>query len=52
MVTDHLVEFDLRKKAEGSENQTLSLSGSDEVPAEFRKQIEEYYRTISRGAVR
>ena len=45
-------EFDLRKKAEGAENQTLSLSGSDEVPAEFRKQIEEYYRTISKSPLR
>ena len=41
-------EFDLRKKAEGAENQTLSLSGADEVPAGFRTQIEEYYRSLAR----
>jgi hypothetical protein len=41
-------EFTLRKKAEGGD-QPLSLSGSDEVPAEFRRSIEEYYRAIARG---
>jgi hypothetical protein len=41
-------EFALRKKAEGGD-QPMSLSGSDEVPAEFRQNIEEYYRAIARG---
>jgi len=41
------VEFNLRKKADG-DNQPLSLSGSDEVPASFRSAIEEYYRSIAK----
>jgi hypothetical protein len=41
-------EFGLRKNADGGENQPLSLSGSDEVPAGFRAAIEEYYRSLSR----
>jgi hypothetical protein len=41
------VEFDLRKKVEGSD-QPLSLSGSDEVPASFRAAIEEYYRSLAK----
>jgi hypothetical protein len=40
-------EFNLRKKAEGSE-QPLMLSGSDEVPAGFRSAIEEYYRALAK----
>ena len=40
-------EFNLRKKAEGADQQ-LSLSGSDEVPAGFRTAIEEYYRALAR----
>ena len=40
-------EFSLRKKAEGGD-QRLSLSGSDEVPAGFRSQIEEYYRSLAK----
>ena len=44
-------EFSLRMEAEGG-NQPLSLSPSDEVPAEFRTQIEEYYRSLSRASGR
>ncbi|MDR1989024.1 MAG: hypothetical protein LBQ09_02200, partial [Acidobacteriaceae bacterium] len=40
-------EFDLRKKSEGN-NENLSLSGSDEVPAGFRTSIEEYYRSLAK----
>ena len=40
-------EFDLRRKL-GAENETLSLSGSDEVPAGFRQAIEEYYRSLAK----
>ena len=40
-------EFTLRKKAEGA-NDSLSLSGSDEVPAGFRQAIEEYYRSLAK----
>jgi hypothetical protein len=39
-------DFNLRKKA-GEDNNQLSLSGSDEVPAGFRKAIEEYYRKLA-----
>jgi DNA-directed RNA polymerase subunit F len=40
-------EFSLRKKME-SGNESLSLSGSDEVPAGFRQAIEEYYRALAK----
>jgi hypothetical protein len=40
-------EFNLRQKAQG-DNQPLSLSGSEEVPAGFRTQIEEYFRSLAR----
>ena len=39
-------EFNLRKKAEPNQD-SLALSGSDEVPAGFRDQIAEYYRQLS-----
>jgi len=44
-------EFDLRKKL-GSDNSQLSLSGSDEVPPEFRQAIEEYYRKLAQRGTR
>ena len=40
-------EFALRRKVEGDSNQVL-LSGSDEVPAEFKGMVEEYYRSLAR----
>jgi hypothetical protein len=40
-------EFTLRKKME-SGNESVSLSGSDEVPAGFRQAIEEYYRALAK----
>jgi len=45
------LDFDLRKKL-GNENNQLSLSGSDEVPAAFRRAVEEYYQKLAqqRGA--
>jgi hypothetical protein len=39
-------EFNLRKKLETG-NDSLALSGSDEVPAGFRQAIEEYYRSLA-----
>ena len=39
-------EFNLRKKAEPNQD-SLALSGSDEVPAGFRDQIAEYYRQLA-----
>ena len=40
-------EFDLRKRAEPAHD-SLSLSGSDEVPAGFRQAIEEYYKALAK----
>jgi len=42
-------EFSLRRKVENG-NDSLSLSGSDQVPDGFRQAIEEYYRSLSRKA--
>jgi hypothetical protein len=44
-------EFDLRKKV-GSDNNQLALSGSDEVPAGFRLDVEEYYRRLAKQGAR
>jgi hypothetical protein len=41
------VEFSLRRKAETG-NDSLSLSGSDQVPEGFRPAIEEYYRSLAK----
>jgi hypothetical protein len=40
-------EFTLRRKAEAG-NDSLSLSGSDQVPEGFRQAIEEYYRSLAK----
>jgi DNA-binding transcriptional MerR regulator len=40
-------EFNLRRKIDGG-NESLALSGSDEVPAGFRQAIEEYYRSLAK----
>ncbi len=42
-------EFMLRRKAETG-NDSLSLSGSDQVPDGFRQAIEEYYRSLAKKA--
>jgi hypothetical protein len=42
------VEYDLRRKLEAKQGQIL-LSGSDEVPEQFRKVVEQYYRSLSKG---
>jgi len=41
-------EFDLRRALGDSRAEQLLLSGSDEVPPEYRKLIEEYYRALAR----
>jgi len=41
-------EYGLRRKVEGNNNQIL-LSGSDEVPEQFRKMVEQYYRSLSKA---
>ncbi|HYM23943.1 MAG TPA: hypothetical protein VEU08_12075, partial [Vicinamibacterales bacterium] len=48
-VTDKLkkFEFQLRRKADQG-NDSLSLSGSDQVPEGFRQSIEEYYRSLAK----
>jgi hypothetical protein len=41
-------EYGLRRRIEGAGNQIL-LSGSDEVPEQFRKLVEQYYKSLSKG---
>ena len=40
-------EFGLRRAAEG-DARDVRLSGSDEVPAEFKSMVEEYYRSLAK----
>jgi hypothetical protein len=40
-------EYWLRRELEGLGNEKLFLTGSDQVPSEFRKLVEEYYRSLS-----
>ena len=40
-------EFGLRRQADADAN-TIVLSGSDEVPEEFRTLVQEYYRSLAR----
>ena len=40
-------EFGLRRQLEG-ESRDVLLSGSDDVPAEFKSLVEEYYRSLAR----
>jgi hypothetical protein len=42
-------EFNLRRKAELKGNEVL-LSGDGEVPEEFRKLVEQYYKSLSKGS--
>lgn len=42
-------EYALRRQIQGDERERLFLSGSDDVPAEYRKLVEEYYRALSGG---
>lgn len=50
-IVDGLKEFEyaLRRQIQGDERARLFLSGSDDVPAEYRKLVEEYYRALSGG---
>jgi hypothetical protein len=41
-------EYGLRRKIEGDANQVM-LSGTDEVPEQFRKLVEQYYRSLSKA---
>jgi hypothetical protein len=44
-------EFNLRRKAESASGQPV-LSGSDEIPEQFRKLVEQYYKSLSKGTDR
>ena len=41
-------EYALRRKV-GDETDRALVSGSEEVPAEFKALVEEYYRSLSKG---
>jgi hypothetical protein len=41
-------EYWLRRELEGLGEQELFLAGSDQVPADYRKLVEEYFRSLSR----
>jgi len=41
-------EFALRRRIEGDQEDPPRLGGSDDVPAEFRALVEEYYRSLAR----
>jgi hypothetical protein len=45
------VDFNLRRKLDAG-NESLALSGSDEVPAGFRTAIEEYYRLLAKKSTK
>ena len=49
-VTDNIKRFEytLRRKLDGNETQVF-LSGSDDVPEQYRKLVEQYYRSLSKG---
>jgi hypothetical protein len=40
-------EYDLRRKA-GADADRALLNSNDEVPPQFRKLVEEYYRSLSK----
>lgn len=42
------LEFGLRRELEGDQDRA-TLAGSDDVPAGFRRLVEEYYKALSRG---
>jgi hypothetical protein len=41
-------EFALRRRSESAAGQPV-LSSSDEVPERFRKLVDEYYKSLSKG---
>jgi hypothetical protein len=44
-------EYALRRKV-GDEADRALVSGNEEVPAEFKSLVEEYYRSLSKGQAR
>ncbi len=43
------IEFLLRREVEGESAGRAALTGTDEVPAGFRKMVEEYFKNLARG---
>jgi hypothetical protein len=43
------IEFLLRREVEGETAGRAALTGTDEVPAGFRKMVEEYFKNLARG---
>ncbi|MFH1766410.1 MAG: hypothetical protein ABIF09_19710, partial [Gemmatimonadota bacterium] len=43
------VEFLLRREVEGESAGRAALTGTDEVPAGFRRMVEEYFKNLARG---
>jgi hypothetical protein len=43
------VEFLLRREVEGENAGRAALTGTDEVPAGFRRMVEEYFKNLARG---
>jgi len=41
------LEFGLRREVEGPTERRAALAGSDDVPDEYRKLVEEYYRKLA-----
>jgi hypothetical protein len=48
-VTDNIKRFEytLRRRLEQNTNQVF-LSGTDDVPEQYRKLVEQYYRSLSK----
>ncbi len=45
-----MFEYSLRRELQGTDPEKLRLSGSDDVPDGWRSLVEEYYRSLARGA--
>jgi len=43
------LEFRLRREVEGEQSDRAALTGSGEIPTDFRRLVEEYYRALARG---
>ncbi|MDT8368824.1 MAG: DUF4175 family protein [Longimicrobiales bacterium] len=43
------VEFSLRREVRGEASDRAALTGSGEIPSEYRRLVEEYYRALARG---
>ena len=41
-------EFNLRRQVDATDDSVV-LTGTDEVPERFRKMVEEYYKSLSKG---